>query len=98
MELLMDFPNYFNTLITIVTYNPKDDFGGKILRYIRIVDKIVIVDNASNNDISKYIPKEFVSHFVIIKSSTNRGVAWGLNQGILYAQTHDYLYVLTFDQ
>ena len=94
----MDFPNYFNTLITIVTYNPKDDFGGKILRYIRIVDKIVIVDNASNNDISKYIPKEFVSHFVIIKSSTNRGVAWGLNQGILYAQTHDYLYVLTFDQ
>ena len=41
MELLMDFPNYFNTLITIVTYNPKDDFGGKILRYIRIVDKIV---------------------------------------------------------
>lgn len=25
----MDFPNYFNTLITIVTYNPKDDLEGK---------------------------------------------------------------------
>lgn len=94
----MNSPNYFNTLITVITYNPKDDFNEKILRYISIVNKIVIVDNASATDISKYIPEEYNSHFVIIKSSNNKGIAWGINQGILYAQTHNYLYVLTFDQ
>lgn len=91
-------PDYFNTVIAVITYNPTNGFENRIRRYVEIANKIVVIDNGSIENISSYIPEEIKKHFVIIKSCTNKGIAWGLNQGVLYAKNHGFLYILTFDQ
>lgn len=95
---MKDSPNYFNTLIAVITYNPDAGFRDRTIRYVEIADRIVIIDNNSEKDISQYIPEELSEHFIVIKSQTNNGIAWGLNQGALYAKQHSFLYLLTFDQ
>ena len=91
-------PNYFNTIIVVITYNPDWGFRDRIKRYVEIADKAIIVDNGSVQDVSQYIPEGLNKHFIIVKSPQNRGIAWGLNQGVLYAKNHGFLYLLTFDQ
>ncbi|MCR6506017.1 glycosyltransferase [Bacteroides muris (ex Fokt et al. 2023)] len=91
-------PNYFNTIIVVITYNPGPGFKNQIERYVEIADKTIIVDNGSAQDVALYIPKDLDKHFVVVKSSQNRGIAWGLNQGVLYAKNNNYLYLLSFDQ
>jgi rhamnosyltransferase len=39
-------PNYFNTIIVVITYNPDWGFRDRIKRYVEIADKTIIVDNA----------------------------------------------------
>lgn len=93
-----DLPNYYNTLIAVITYNPDTGFRDRTARYVEIADKIIIIDNYSKKDISQYIPKDLSEHFIVIKSQTNNGIAWGLNQGAIYAKQHNFSYLLTFDQ
>ena len=85
-----------NTCVIIVTYNPDSDFKQNIFRHLEIVDKVIIVDNHSLNDIRELIPDK--SKVVFIFSSENKGIAWGLNQGLAKAVSLGYEYVLTFDQ
>ena len=96
--LMNSLHNYFNTIIVVITYNPDWGFRDRIKRYVEIVDKTIIVDNGSVQDVSQYIPEGLNKHFIIVKSPQNRGIAWGLNQGVLYAKNHGFLYLLTFDQ
>ena len=71
-------PNYFNTIIVVITYNPDWGFRDRIKRYVEIADKAIIVDNGSVQDVSQYIPEGLNKHFIIVKSPQNRGIAWGL--------------------
>jgi len=96
--LMNSLPDYFNTIIAVITYNPDLKFKDRVKRYVEIADKTIIVDNGSVEDISQYIPKELNEHFIVVKSPQNKGIAWGLNQGALYAKKHGFPYLLTFDQ
>lgn len=87
-----------NTCIIVVTFNPKDDFGNNICRYLEIADKIVIVDNHSNRDIRDFIPTDNVHRVILIESDKNRGIAWALNQGLHWAMQNNLVYALTLDQ
>ncbi len=84
----------------IITYNPHiQSLKGLIKVLAREADKIVIVDNYSENQkgVSDLL-KQFFPNVKYIKNSRNFGVASGINQVALYAVNHEYDFVWPFDQ
>lgn len=82
-----------------VTYNPDDNIVENISSILSQVSEIVIVDNASNTDaqeILRNISKD--KKVTLILNNRNRGIAYALNQGVKYAISHEYQWLLTFDQ
>lgn len=85
-------------LAVIVSYNCDD----KILRcYNSIkqqVDKVVIVDNFSQDEKSKQYLKQLSTEAEIIYNDSNYGIAKALNQAAKYAIDNNYKWLLTADQ
>lgn len=85
-------------LAIIVSYNCDD----KILRcYNSIkqqVDKVVIVDNFSQDEKSKQYLKQLSTEVEIIYNDSNYGIAKALNQAAKYAIDNNYKWLLTVDQ
>lgn len=84
-------------LAGIVLYNPEKDRLMENLQSIYPqVDRLVLVDNGSNNFDAVYpiFPKDAV----VIKNGKNLGIATALNQIVQYALDHDYEWALTLDQ
>lgn len=94
----MTYPDRYNTLVVVVTYNPDIDFVSHFNRYVEIAEKSLIVDNNSEFNIKELVCEPLHSYFEFILSKENKGIAWGLNQGILYALENGYSYILTLDQ
>ena len=91
------FPTFNNTIIVVVSYNPNvEEFIKNIDRFINIAAKVVIVDNNSSIDITSLILH--YNNVYLIKSENNKGIAWGLNQGINKALCLGAEFILTFDQ
>lgn len=83
----------------IVTYNPDmERLKENISAIINQVEKIIIIDNHSNNisEIQEYI--KVYSAIVCIKNSDNLGIAAALNQIVLWSKQQDFSWVLTLDQ
>lgn len=89
---------YNNLLIVIVTYNPDDSFLLLVAEALKMATKVVIVDNGSSNIelIEKKLPQE--KSLLLYKSQRNRGIGWGLNQGIRLGRFEGVKWILTFDQ
>lgn len=85
-------------LAVIVSYNPDD----KIIRcYNSIkeqVNKVIIIDNFSNDEKSKIYLKQISNKVEIIYNDKNCGIAKALNQAAKYAVDEGYKWLLTLDQ
>lgn len=82
----------------VVTYNPDIALFEKVIISLgEQVDKVIVVDNFSNNisEIQLLIEKIEIE---LIKLPKNTGIAHAQNQGIAYAQKHLADYVLLMDQ
>jgi len=71
--------------VIVVTYNPDqiltDCLNSLAAELDQTDTEIIVVDNASNRDISELIPKSLVN-FRLIKNEINRGFAAANNQGL----------------
>lgn len=88
-----------NICCGIVLYNPDISILEKNIYAIKEqVDKLFIVDNASNNltTINNLIKKN--KKIVFIKNKENKGIAYALNQLCKAAFHQDYKWILTLDQ
>lgn len=87
------------TCAGIVTYNPDiDRLKENIDAVFSQVEKVVLIDNASEN--AEKI-EELVNRYknvYIIKNEKNEGIARALNQIILWAKDDNFEWVLTLDQ
>lgn len=85
-------------LAVVVTYNPDiERLKENINSIINQVDKILVVDNASKNveEIEKIFLYEKIK---ILKNKKNFGIAVALNEGLNYANSNRYKFILTLDQ
>ena len=84
----------------IVTYHPQiRDLRKNILSIFKQVDKIIIVDNGSDNfDLISYCIAEISSKICILRNLKNAGIAKALNQLCEYAEKNGYNWILTLDQ
>jgi len=83
----------------ITSYNPSVNFEQTLAQISKQVDKIVIVDNNSEERIKdSFHTFSDDSKIHIIFNSTNCGVATALNQGILWAKENAYNWLLLLDQ
>ena len=84
-------------LAGIVLYNPeKERLAENIKSIYPQVDKLLLVDNCSNN-LDAVCPI-FPEDVVIIRNEKNLGIATALNQIVQYALDNDYEWALTLDQ
>ena len=85
-------------LAVIVSYNPDD----KIIRCYNSVkeqaDKVIIVDNFSQDKKAKQYLKQLSTEVEIIYNDKNYGIAKALNQAAKYATANNYKWLLTLDQ
>ena len=85
-------------LAVIVSYNCDD----KIIRCYnsikRQVNKVIIVDNFSQDENSKQYLKQLSTEAEIIYNDKNHGIAKALNQAAKYALDNGYKWLLTLDQ
>jgi rhamnosyltransferase len=84
----------------IVTYNPQKGFFDNISYTSSLVDKVVIADNSTNDDLKKKVLelKNNYNNVEVISNNDNLGIATALNQGVKYAIENNYDWVLTLDQ
>lgn len=83
----------------IVSYNPDfDRLRENIKACSRQVEEIVVIDNGSKNvkGLEKTI-QEF-NNVKIISLNNNNGIAYALNEGLLFAKKNQYDWTLTLDQ
>lgn len=82
----------------IVTYNPDpDDLSKSVPTLVRQLDRVVIVDNGSDNlpsirDVLKPYPQ-----VLLIENQRNEGIAKALNQIFSWGRSHGYPWILTLD-
>lgn len=88
----------FQAMAGIVTYNPDpDDLSKSVPALVQQLDRLVIVDNGSDNlpiirDVLKPFPQVF-----LIENEKNEGIAKALNQIFTWGRVHGYTWILTLD-
>lgn len=87
-----------NICCIIVTYNIGKNLGACFFSIKDQVNKVIIVDNNSNNETKEYI--NFLKENYEIEAifnNENLGIATALNQGVEYALEEGYNWILTMD-
>ena len=89
-----------NICALIVTFHPNGDFPSRVSAVSQQVSKVIIVDNASNqearNRLKQLEDEDIKVH--CIWNEENKGVAAAINQGFEWARNHHYEWILTLDQ
>jgi rhamnosyltransferase len=83
----------------IVTYHPSATMLDIVPKVLAQVDGLVVVDNGSNND--ELVPLRAASQtlgFHLIENRDNLGIAEALNQGVRWAKSESFSWVILFDQ
>ena len=82
-----------------VTYHPDDGFTERLGKILVQVDRVVVVDNGSNQKAQNILKKIADNKKVmLILNKTNLGVAKALNQGMEWIKENNYSFALTLDQ
>jgi rhamnosyltransferase len=93
-------PHKDNTCSIVICYHPEPSILEKIIKLADQVDRVVVIDNASN--ISERLPLteslRRSDRIHLILNEENLGQAKALNIGVKYAQEHNYSWLLTMDQ
>ncbi len=83
----------------IVSYNPTAEMLGNIGKVRAQVQGMVLVDNGSSADTIDMLHQAYHAiDFHLIENAENLGIAEGLNQGVRWAQSNGYPWVILFDQ
>jgi rhamnosyltransferase len=83
----------------IVSYHPSPEMVESIPRVMEQVQGLVVVDNGSNPDELKLLRETARAAGVhLIENRENLGIAEALNQGIRWATSKGYPWVILFDQ
>ncbi len=92
--------NVINAVCLIVTYNPDEKFKYNVFQHLEIFERIIIVDNNSENSIFKEFleANQDLSNLEIIQLEKNYGIAKALNIGIDFAISNNYQWLFSFDQ
>jgi rhamnosyltransferase len=83
----------------IVTYHPNAKMLANISKVLAQVQGLVVVDNGS--DVDELAPLRVASQtlgFQLIENAENLGIAEALNQGVRWAKSKSYPWVVLFDQ
>ncbi|MDP4183218.1 MAG: glycosyltransferase family 2 protein [Bacillota bacterium] len=89
-----------NICAIIVTFHPDEKFETRVLKTLKQAGKVVIVDNNSSVE-KKDMLRRIVStqpDCALIENDDNLGIAKALNQGISWAKSNGFEFVLLFDQ
>jgi rhamnosyltransferase len=89
-----------NVVAVIILYNPEENcLKNSILSLIEQVDKIVLVDNSTDNtNINNFLETNNYKNILYLPQGSNLGVAKAQNIGIRYAISRGYEYCLIMDQ
>jgi rhamnosyltransferase len=83
----------------IVTYHPTEEMMKNLPSVSKQVDRVVIVDNGSNaNELQPLRAGCQDARFHLIENGKNLGIAEALNQGVRWARSEGYSWILFFDQ
>ena len=83
----------------IVTYHPSASMIENMPKVLDQVDGLVVVDNGSNTDELNFLRNASQSFgFHLIENGENLGIAEALNQGVRWAKSKEYPWVILFDQ
>lgn len=88
-------------LAEIITYNPNlIDLRMNILKIYDQVDFLLIVDNDSSNlePLKKMISELKIKNCSVIYNENNLGIAKALNQGLIFAKSNNFEWIMTLDQ
>jgi len=87
-------PKDKSVLAIIPCYNEEYTIGSIVLKTIRHVDKVLVVDDGSTDDTAK-IAKE--AGAIVISHKTNKGKSATIKTGFKYALSKNFDYVVTLD-
>lgn len=83
----------------IVTYHPAPEMLENVARILDQAEGLVVVDNGSSeSEIAIWRNASRERHFELIENSENLGIAEALNQGVRWAQSQGFPWVVLFDQ
>ena len=83
----------------IVTYHPSGAMLEIVPRVLAQVDGLVVIDNGSNADeIALLHAAQQSLAFRLIENGENLGIAEALNQGVRWAKSKEFRWVVLFDQ
>ncbi|MEN6356231.1 MAG: glycosyltransferase [Armatimonadota bacterium] len=95
----MQIPDKTNICAAIITYHPDSELSSRVCVIARQVDKILLVDNGSNEHESDILAETISQTGAdIIHNTSNVGIAAALNQAVEWAREHGYAWLLTMDQ
>ncbi len=88
-----------NVCAVIVTFHPSARMLENIPNVLAQVQGLVVVDNGSHvENLNRIRIKARLDRFQLIENGENLGIAEALNQGVLWAKTEGYQWVVLFDQ
>lgn len=99
MNLLHDNLYNVNTVCAVVvSYNGGTLINDTIHALVNQVAKICIVDNQSDEETKKVLQGLEENGISVIYNDKNYGIAYALNQGVQFARSNGYQWLLTMDQ
>jgi len=83
----------------IVTYEPDSFFESRVRVLCEQVSQVVVVDNSIKKNNADFFSDKNLNEYVsIIRNGKNLGLGFALNQGVNFAKSLGFTYVILFDQ
>jgi rhamnosyltransferase len=83
----------------IVTYEPESFFESRVRVLCEQVSQVVVVDNSIKKNNADFFSDKNLNEYVsIIRNGKNLGLGFALNQGVNFAKSLGFTYVILFDQ
>jgi|HubBroStandDraft_6_1064221.scaffolds.fasta_scaffold74701_2 rhamnosyltransferase len=96
---MTSLPAVLPVCAVVVTYHPGAKILDNISRILAQVQGLVVVDNCSNVDeLERLRVASRTLSFQLIENGENLGIAEALNEGVRWAKSRDYPWVLLLDQ
>jgi glycosyltransferase involved in cell wall biosynthesis len=83
-----------HSLAIIPCYNEETTIGSIVLKAKRYVDKVLVIDDGSNDDTAKVA---IAAGAYVISHNKNKGKSEGIKTGFKYALSNNFNYVITLD-
>jgi rhamnosyltransferase len=83
----------------IVTYEPDSFFESRVRVLCKQVSQVIVVDNSIKKNNANFFSDKNLNEYVsIIRNGKNLGLGFALNQGVNFAKSLGFTYVILFDQ